>query len=80
LIAAYGLFGLGYVITATFLVAIVRAEASLRTLEPFIWTVVGLAAAPSVALWLWVGKRMSPARAFAIASVLEAIGVLSSEL
>ena len=47
----YGLFGFGYVITATFLVAIVRGTPTIRPLEPAIWVVFGLAAVPSVAVW-----------------------------
>jgi len=73
---AYGLFGFGYVITATFLVAIVRAE--VPRLEPVIWVMVGLGAAPSVWLWGALGRRIGTAPAFAIAAVMEAIGVLAS--
>jgi predicted MFS family arabinose efflux permease len=78
LVAAYGLFGFGYVITATFLVAIVREVAALRAIEPVIWLIVGLAAAPSVALWTWIAGRLGLARAFAIACLAEAIGVAAS--
>ena len=75
---AYGLFGFGYVITATFLVAIVRATPAIRGLEPVIWIVVGLAAAPSVALWGWLGQRIGIPTAFATAALAEAAGVLAS--
>lgn len=75
---AYGLFGFGYVITATFLVAIVRATPAIRTLEPVIWVIVGLAAAPSVMLWGQLGRRLGIPTAFAIAAIIEALGVLAS--
>jgi predicted MFS family arabinose efflux permease len=77
---AYGLFGFGYVITATFLVAIVRGTPAVRELEPVIWIVVGIAAAPSVMLWGLLGRRIGIPAAFAIAAVAEAIGVLASVL
>jgi predicted MFS family arabinose efflux permease len=78
LIAAYGLFGFGYVITATFLVAIVRTTPTIRSLEPTIWLVFGFAAAPSVALWTRIARSLSASSAFALACLIEAIGVAAS--
>lgn len=78
MVAAYGLFGFGYVITATFLVAIVRMTAEVRGLEPWIWLLVGAAAVPSVALWRRLGDRIGLMQAFAIAALVEAAGVAAS--
>jgi len=78
LIVAYGLFGFGYVITATFLVAIVRMTAEVRALEAWIWVLFGFAAVPSVALWSWLGSRIGLMLAFALACLTEAVGVLAS--
>lgn len=80
LAAAYGLFGFGYIITATFIVDIVRGSAALRPLEPYIWVLFGLSAAPSVALWTGLGRRWGILRTFAIASIVEAAGVAASAL
>jgi len=71
----HGLFGFGYVVTATFLVAVVRAAPQARVLEAVVWLAVGLAAAPSTAAWGWIAARTSPLRAYALACLLEAIGV-----
>ena len=78
LVLAYGLFGFGYVITATFLVDIVRAAPELRVMEPLAWLLVGLTAAPSVALWTWIAGKLGLHRAFALACLVEAIGVAAS--
>jgi MFS family permease len=78
LAVAYGLFGFGYVITTTFLVAIVRLTAEIRVLEPWIWILFGLAAIPSVAIWARLGQRIGAMNAFAVACLVEAIGVAAS--
>ena len=39
-VIGYGLLGFGYVISATFLVAMTRLEPTLRFLEPVIWVPV----------------------------------------
>ena len=49
--------GFGYIITATFIVAIVRGSPEIRNFEPFVWLVVGLAATPSVAAWTLLARR-----------------------
>jgi predicted MFS family arabinose efflux permease len=80
LVLAYGLFGLGYVVTATFLVLMVRGTPAVADLEPLIWLVVGVAAAPSVAVWSALARRLGASGAFALACVVEAIGVGASVL
>jgi predicted MFS family arabinose efflux permease len=80
LVTAYGLFGFGYVITATFIVAQVRGSKEIAHLEPYIWVLVGLGAAPSVALWGAIARRWGILNGFAIAAVVEALGVAASVL
>ncbi len=77
---AYGLFGFGYVITATFISDMVRADPALQPAEHIVWLCVGLAAAPSVAFWGWAGQRWGNERAFASACLVEAFAVLLSVL
>jgi MFS family permease len=76
----HGLFGFGYVVTATFLVAVVRAAPQGRMLEAVVWLVVGLSAAPSTALWGRLAIRIGALRAYALACALEAVGVAAGGL
>ncbi|HEU5297732.1 MAG TPA: YbfB/YjiJ family MFS transporter [Burkholderiaceae bacterium] len=80
LVAANTLSAFGYVITATFIVALVRGSPQLRDLETSIWAVFGLAAAPSVALWMALARRHNVFRTFAVVCGVEAIGVVASVL
>lgn len=75
LIVAYGLFGFGYVITATFISTMVRGTPAIAELEAVIWLVVGLAAVPSIAFWTWVARALGNNPTFALACVVEGVGV-----
>lgn len=78
IVLAYGLFGFGYIVTATFLVAIVRQGEGGRLFEATVWLATGLAGIPSVWLWNRVAARLGATGAFALGCAVEAAGVLAS--
>ncbi|MTI06098.1 YbfB/YjiJ family MFS transporter [Roseibium denhamense] len=80
LFIAYGLFGFGYVITATFVSTIARTVPALQPAEPWVWLCVGVCAAPSILIWNRIANRIRPRPAFALACVLEAAGVAMTAL
>ena len=61
LVASYACAGFGYVLTATYLVLIVRDSDVGRWLEVVAWCVVGACAA--VSTWFWARGRRPPRRA-----------------
>ncbi|MER9841039.1 YbfB/YjiJ family MFS transporter [Mesorhizobium australicum] len=77
-IVAYGLFGFGYVVTATFLVAIVRQAGGSRVFEAVVWMVAGLAGFPSVWLWQKIAARIGLYAAYALGCLVEVVGVTAS--
>lgn len=77
---AYGIFGAGYIVTATFLVAIVRQDHGDPLFESAVWLVTGLAVAPSLWLWGMAARRLGVAGAFAAGCIVEAAGVAASVL
>ncbi len=74
----YGFFGFGYVITATFINAMAKADPVLAPVEPWVWMVVGLAGLPSLWLWNRLASATSLAVAYISACLVEALGVLLS--
>ena len=76
LIAAYGFFGFGYIVTATFIVAMARRLDHAAIVEPLTWIVFGLIAAPSVLVWQRLAARLGLFRALRLAYGVEAAGVL----
>lgn len=75
---SYGLFGFGYVITATFLVTIARMGHAGPMVEFLAWFVTGCAAAVSLAAWHPFAARFGLGRAYVAAVLLLAAGVLGS--
>lgn len=78
IIFAYGLFGLGYIVTATFLVAIVRENGETPLFESTVWLVTGLVAIPSVYVWSLLARHIGLAKTFAVGCIVEAAGVVAS--
>ena len=76
LFVAYFLEGLGYIVTGTFLVAIVNRMPGLDGFGSGTWIVVGVAALPSGVLWVRLGGRTGLARALALAYAAQACGIL----
>ena len=76
LIVAYGLFGFGYIVTATFIVAMARRLDHAALIEPLTWIVFGLIAAPSVLVWQRLALRFGMFRTLRLAYGIEAFGVL----
>jgi MFS family permease len=77
---AYGLFGFGYVITATFLITIVRMADAGALVECLAWFITGSASAVSLYIWRPVVKLTGHRWAFVLALAIEVVGVLASVL
>jgi predicted MFS family arabinose efflux permease len=75
---AYFLEGLGYIVTATFLVAIIAKTPGLEPLAPYSWVAVGLAAVPSTIFWPYLARRIGTKQALLIAYSIQVTGILVS--
>ena len=76
LYAAYFCAGVGYVISATFLVTIVDTQEILEGNGNLVWLIVGLAAAPACIFWDKVARRIGELKALFIAYGINIIGII----
>ncbi|PJI41189.1 MAG: MFS transporter [Rhizobium sp.] len=75
---SYGLFGFGYVVTATFIVTMARMGHAGPAVEFLTWFVTGVAAAASLFAWRPVMLRIGLGGAYLAGLLIEAAGVLAS--
>ncbi|MDF1580567.1 MAG: YbfB/YjiJ family MFS transporter [Desulfuromonadales bacterium] len=78
LAAAYFCEGLGYVVTATFIVAIITHTPGLESFASYSWVAVGCAAIPSTILWPCLARHIGNRPALLTAYVVQAAGILVS--
>jgi len=76
LLTSYFAAGWGFVINATFTVAMVEREPALAGQGPLAWGLVGLAAMPAVFLWDKVARRWGDTRALLMAFGLQTLAVI----
>ncbi|AWH53544.1 MFS transporter [Stenotrophomonas sp. ESTM1D_MKCIP4_1] len=74
--AAYLCAGFGFVIGATFIVAILETLPVLQGRGGWVWVIVGVAALPSTFVWDRIARRSGATRALAAAYVLQGVGML----
>ena len=75
-IAAYFCAGVGYVVTATFIVAIVDRLPGLSGNGTLVFLSIGLAAAPACIVWDFIARRVGDLNALIFAAVLQIFGIL----
>jgi len=78
LAAAYFCEGLGYIVSATFIVAMIARTPGLESFAPASWVAVGIAAAPSTIVWQLTARRIGSRSALVLAHTIQAAGILLS--
>ncbi len=76
LMAAYFCAGVGYVISATFIVAIVDQLPGLQGKGSWAFMVIGLAAAPACIIWDFISRKFGNLNALISACLLQIVGIL----
>lgn len=76
LYAAYFCAGVGYVITATFLVAIVEQLPGLEGNGSLVWLITGLAATPACVFWDVIARKLGELKALFIAYGINIVGII----
>jgi len=74
--AAYFCAGVGYVISATFIVAIVDRLPGLSGSGTLVFLALGLSAAPACIIWDFIARRTGEMNALILAAGLQIVGIL----
>lgn len=80
LMAAYCCAGFGYVVSATFIVAIVNGLPLMSGKGTWVFLVLGLAAAPACIVWDLIARRVGQINALILASLVQIVGILLPSL
>ena len=74
--AAYFCAGIGYVVSATFIVAIIERLPGLAGQGNLVFLAIGIGAAPACINWDFIARRIGDLNALIAAAVLQIIGIL----
>jgi hypothetical protein len=74
--AAYFCAGIGYVVSATFIVAIVNKLPGLAGQGNLVFLAIGLGAAPACINWDFIARRTGDLNALILAAILQIVGIL----
>ncbi|MDQ0878429.1 MFS family permease [Paenibacillus sp. V4I3] len=75
LMIAYGLEGLGYIVTGTYLVAFAKSVSNIPNIASLSWILVGIAATPSCVGWSMLASRWGKKWTLTVAMLLQSIGI-----
>jgi predicted MFS family arabinose efflux permease len=75
-LVAYFFAGVGYVVSATFIVAIIDRLPGMAGKGTWVFLVIGLAAAPACIVWDLIARRTGDLRALLLAGGLQTVGIL----
>jgi len=73
---AYFFAGIGYVVSATFIVSIIDRLPGTAGNGSLVFLVIGLAAAPSCIAWDFIARRIGKLNALVVAATLQIVGIL----
>ncbi|MCD2172940.1 YbfB/YjiJ family MFS transporter [Rhizobium sp. C4] len=73
---SYFCAGVGFVVSATFVVAAAAKVPQLSHLGPFIWIVVGVAAIPATLAWDRLARRIGDVPTLILAYALQIVGII----
>ncbi|GHC71213.1 YbfB/YjiJ family MFS transporter [Limoniibacter endophyticus] len=79
-VICFGLFGIGYSVSATFLIALARQQGATQIDEAMLWLIVGVTAALSVPAGSFLARRFGLVQTLTALCIAEAAGVAACVL